>query len=77
MGEKPTFVAVDPVTDQVLWVCSGPNAAGHCPIAEEPPYVCQGLKVVATQGTKRDGASFVVQRTVKGHCPVVGLVPSA
>lgn len=70
----PRFVAVDPVTDQVLWVCSGPNAEGHCPVAEEPPYVCQGLKLVAAEGTKRDGASFVVQRTAKGRCPVVGLV---
>lgn len=72
--KTPTFVAVDPATDQVLWVCSGPNAEGRCPVAEEPPYVCQGLKLVATHGTKRDGASFVVEHTVKGRCPVVGLV---
>jgi hypothetical protein len=74
MEQKPTFVAVDPVTDQVLWVCSGPDPHGRCPVAEKPPYVCHGLKLVAAHGTKRDGYSFVVQRTIKGHCPVAGLV---
>lgn len=74
MDQKPTFVAVDPATDQVLWVCSGANEQGQCPVAEDPPYVCEGLKLVATQGTKRDGASVVVEHTVKGHCPVAGFV---
>lgn len=59
----------DPVTDQVLWACSGAAPDGRCPHAETPPYVCQGLRVVATQGTGHDGTSFIVGETAPGLCP--------
>jgi hypothetical protein len=64
-----TFVMTDPVTDQVLWVCSGAAPDGSCPHADKPPYVCQGLRVVATHGTARDGSSFTVDKMVPGRCP--------
>lgn len=69
--DEPRFVMVDPATDQVLWVCSGGNSEGHCPIAEEPPYVCHGLRLVAASGTKHDGRSVVVEKMVAGHCPAL------
>jgi hypothetical protein len=69
METEPRFVMVDPATDQVLFVCSGANAEGHCPIAEKPPYVCQGLRLVAASGTHHDGASMVVEHTAAGQCP--------
>ena len=68
------FVMVDPATDQVLWVCSGPTAEGHCPVAEAPPYVCQGLRLVAASGTRHDGTSLNVDKTVAGHCPAAEIV---
>lgn len=61
----------DPVTDEVLWVCSGADSDGHCPIAQKPPYVCQGLLLVATHGTRHDGASFIVDEMTPGRCPAV------
>ena len=69
MKTERTFVMVDPATDQVLWVCSGATAEGNCPHAETPPYVCQGLRLTATHGTRRDGTSFTVDKTVPGRCP--------
>ncbi len=64
-----TFVMTDPATDQVLWVCSGAAPDGRCPHAEKPPYVCQGLRLVAARGTGHDGLSFTVDETVPGRCP--------
>ena len=69
MKPERTFVMTDPVTDEVLWVCSGADAAGRCPLAEKPPYVCQGLRVVATHGTQHDGTSFIVGEMAPGRCP--------
>jgi hypothetical protein len=69
MKEEATFVMADPATDQVLWACSGPTAEGRCAIAERPPYVCQGLRLVAAHYTGRDGSSFVVDRITPGRCP--------
>ena len=73
MENEPRFVMVDPATDQVLFVCSGANSEGHCPISEKPPYVCQGLRLVAPSGTHHDGRSMVVEKTVAGHCPALEL----
>ena len=70
MKPERTFVMTDPVTDQVLWACSGAATDGRCPHADKPPYVCQGLHVVATHGTSHDGTSFTVDETVPGRCPV-------
>jgi hypothetical protein len=73
MGPQPRFVAVDPVTDQVLWVCSGPTSAGRCEIAEEPPYVCQGLRLLAAAGTDHNGHSMVVEQPIAGRCPALDI----
>lgn len=73
MEDQPRFVMVDPATDQVLWVCSGPTIEGQCPIAEKPPYVCQGLRLVAASGTAHDGWSVVVEKTAPTHCPALQL----
>jgi hypothetical protein len=69
MEPERTFVMTDPVTDEVLWVCSGAAADGQCPHAVTPPYVCQGLRVVATHGTRHDGAWFIVSEMRPGRCP--------
>jgi len=71
MEKERRFVAVDPVTDQVLWVCAGPTAEGHCQVAEEPPYVCQGLRLIAASGTQHDGWSISVDKTEPGVCPAL------
>jgi hypothetical protein len=67
------YVMVDPATDQVLWVCSGATAEGRCPVAEKPPYVCEGLRLVAAGGTRHDGQSKVVEHAVAGRCPALEL----
>ena len=46
MQEKQV-VMLDPATDDVLSVCTGPTADGRCPVADEPPYVCAGLHLLA------------------------------
>jgi hypothetical protein len=69
MESGRTFVLTDPATDQVLWACSGAAADGRCPHAEKPPYVCQGLRVVAARRTGHDGLAFTVDETVPGRCP--------
>jgi hypothetical protein len=73
MNTEPRFALVDPATDQILWVCSGATAQGACPTAEEPPYVCQGLKVVAAAGTSQDGRNLLVENMVPGHCPALAI----
>lgn len=73
MQDQPRFVAVDPVTDQVLWVCSGPTVEGKCPIADEPPYACQGLRLVAAAGTDRNGESLLVETQRPGHCAALDI----
>lgn len=69
METKRTFVMTDPVTDQVLWVCSGAAENGQCPHADRPPYVCRGLRLTAIGGTTQDGTSFTVDELVPGRCP--------
>ena len=69
MQAKGTFVMTDPATDQVLWVCSGAAEDGRCPYADRPPYVCQGLRLTATNGTAHDGTSFTVDEMKPGRCP--------
>jgi hypothetical protein len=41
--KEQQIVMLDPATDDVLSVCSGPAADGRCPVADAPPYVCAGL----------------------------------
>jgi hypothetical protein len=69
METTRTFVMTDPATDQVLWVCSGAAPDGRCPHADQPPYICQGLRLTATRGTTHDGTSFTVDEMVPGRCP--------
>lgn len=69
MEAERTLVMLDPATDQVLWLCSGAAADGSCPLATKPPYMCQGLRLVATHGTRCDGASFIVDNVISGRCP--------
>lgn len=73
MDKQPRFVAVDPVTDQVLWVCSGATAEGRCPVAEQPPYVCQGLRLVAAAGSDHVGESMLVEKPRPNHCPALDI----
>lgn len=73
MADNQRFVMVDPATDQVLWVCSGATADGRCPVADKPPYVCEGLRLVAAAGTHHDGHSKVVEHAVAGRCPALEL----
>ncbi|HYM50452.1 MAG TPA: hypothetical protein VET65_07730 [Candidatus Limnocylindrales bacterium] len=69
MNANRVFVALDPVTDEVLYVCSGGTPDGRCPRAAQPPYICQGLRIVAVQGTGHDGLSFTVNEMAPGRCP--------
>jgi hypothetical protein len=71
MENERRFVAVDPVTDQVLWVCAGPTAQGTCEVAEKPPYACQGLRLLAASGTQHDGQSISVDKAEAGVCPAL------
>jgi hypothetical protein len=73
MEAERTFAMTDPVTDQLLWVCSGAATDGRCPHADKPPYVCQGLRVVATHGTRHDGTSFIVGEMAPGRCPAASI----
>ena len=71
MDAERRFVMVDPVTDQVLWVCSGATPEGRCPFADTPPDVCQGLRLVAASGTHHDSSSVLVEKTVPGRFPAL------
>jgi phosphomannomutase len=54
--KEQQIVTLDPATDDVLSVCSGPAADGRCPVADAPPYVCAGLHLVdaATPGEEEN-----------------------
>lgn len=64
------IVMLDPATDDVLSVCTGPAADGRCPVADEPPYVCAGLHLVdaATPGEERWLSGVELE---PGRCPLV------
>lgn len=69
MDHDHRFVMLDPVTDQILAECAGPDATARCPLAETPPYTCAGLRLVALE---EDSASpsFVVNTMEPGRCPI-------
>jgi hypothetical protein len=70
MSRNPAFVMLDPVTDEVLAECKGPTADGRCPVSDCPPYVCAGLRLVATEQGAGDGVSFTVTAMQPGRCPL-------
>ena len=75
--ESESYAMLDPATDQFLWTCSGPTSQGECTIAHNPPYVCQGLRLVAVRGTASDGSSMVVEQTLPSRCPAVFMAETA
>lgn len=70
--ETERFVMLDPATDDILSLCSGPADDGACPLAEAPPYVCQGLHLVGGRDTPRQDHWFTVAEMVPGRCPLAG-----
>jgi len=69
-NDRP-FVMVDPATDEVLAQCNGPAADGRCPVSDDPPYLCAGLRLVGTAGNDRYGVSLTVSTMEPGRCPLV------
>jgi hypothetical protein len=68
MELKTAFVMVDPATDQVLCVCSGPTAVGSCPVAERPTICLPGTPA----GRHAEGAaisSYIIDHAEPGRCP--------
>jgi hypothetical protein len=61
---------LDPATDDILSVCTGPADDGKCPLADAPPHICQGLHLVGVRGTPEQGSSFTVVEMVPGRCPL-------
>jgi hypothetical protein len=61
---------LDPVTDEVLAECGGPEADGRCPVTDRPPYVCAGLRLVAREEGAGNGATFKVTKMQPGRCPL-------
>ncbi len=70
MKPDRSFVMVDPVTDEVLAECAGPDADGRCPVSDRPPYMCAGLRLIAREEGPGNGASFMVTEMQRGRCPV-------
>ncbi len=63
------FLMTDPVTHQVVGMCTGPDTSGRCPRAEKPPYDCVGLRVIPSVGSDADGLPFTVSAPPDGRCP--------
>lgn len=61
---------LDPATDNILSVCAGPSEDGKCPVADAPPYICQGLHLVGVRGTEAQRISFTVKEMIPGRCPL-------
>jgi hypothetical protein len=70
MNRGPSFLMLDPVTDQVLAECKGPTADGRCPVSDTPPYVCAGLRLIASEHGAGDGVTFTVTEMQPGRCPL-------
>lgn len=70
MKRDRSFVMLDPVTDEVLAECAGPDADGRCPVSDRPPYVCAGLRLVAREEGAGNGAIFTVTEMQPGRCPL-------
>ena len=70
MKRDRSIVMLDPVTDEVLAECAGPDADGRCPVSDRPPYVCAGLRLVTREEGPEDGATFLVTDMQPGRCPL-------
>jgi hypothetical protein len=70
MKRDRSIVMIDPVTDEVLAECAGPDADGRCPVSERPPYVCAGLRLVTREEGPEGGATFLVTDMQPGRCPL-------
>jgi hypothetical protein len=77
MKRDRSFVMLDPVTEEVLAECAGPDADGRCPFSDRPPYVCAGLKLVAREEGAGNGATFQVTDMQPGRCPVAFAVQAS
>ena len=64
------FQIVDPVTNKLVDICTGPTPIGGCPRADTPPYDCIGLRVVPMRGTLADGLPFTATSARNGRCPL-------
>ena len=77
MESERLIVMLDPATDDILSVCTGPAGDGKCPLADAPPYVCEGLHLVGARGTPAHSSSFIVDEMVPGRCPLAWIDESA
>ena len=71
MESQRRFVMLDPATDDIISLCSGAADDGKCPLADAPPYLCQGLRLVGVRGASQQRSSLTVGVTVPGRCPLV------
>jgi hypothetical protein len=73
MESPRRFVMLDPATDAILSLCSGPADDGKCPLTDTPPYLCQGLHLVHAHGSLQQHNSFTVGEMVPGRCPLTSI----
>jgi hypothetical protein len=64
------FLMTDPATRRVVAMCTGPDSAGRCPRAAEPPYECVGLRLIPAAGSDADGLPFTVTSGPDHRCPL-------
>lgn len=62
---------LDPATGQLLNECNGPTADGRCPVADRPPYICAGLRLIGVGGALSQEVWLTVVRMESGRCPLV------
>jgi hypothetical protein len=70
MESQRRFVMLDPATDDIISLCSGPADDGRSPLADAPPYLCQGLRLVGVRGASQQRSAFTVGEMVAGRCPL-------
>ena len=70
MESQRRFIMLDPATDAILSLCAGPTDDGKCPLADTPPYVCQGLHLIGVGSTSQKHNSYTVGEMVPGRCPL-------
>jgi hypothetical protein len=73
MESQRRFVMLDPATDDVLSLCSGWADDGRCRLADAPPYLCEGLRLVGVGGASHRRSSRTVGETVPGRCPLASM----
>lgn len=73
MKPEQRFVMLDPATDEVLSLCAGADEGGKCPVADTPPYLCQGLHLVGVDGTQERRINLTVEQMFPGRCPLAAV----